>query len=341
MPEAHTIPAKHIFLDVVGFTHNRSVEAQSDIVHYLNAIVQSSVSAHVQADDKVIYLPTGDGLCICLLNVETPYDVHILIAKDIVSGIYNHNNSINSDMRKFHVRIGINQNIDNLVTDVNGNQNIAGAGINMAARVMTMADDDQILVAESVHDTLRYREKYMNMFRSYIATVKHGVRLPVYQFIEDGCAGLNIDIPKAFQYRQAEKLKLSKHVAYYFAYATKYRDFFIERKQFINTSSSICLLWLLASDSVEKSETSEIDTPFYLTYEFEEATFENQYQHYHNMDYHTIVAISRLVRENHLLDYNEYFEGLYEWRFINAEGREKLKREWPDIWNEFELDNSV
>ena len=46
---ATTIPAKHIVLDVVEFTHNRSVEAQTDIVHALNAIVKSSGTSWIIA----------------------------------------------------------------------------------------------------------------------------------------------------------------------------------------------------------------------------------------------------------------------------------------------------
>lgn len=55
--------------------------------------------------------------------------------------------------------MGINTNADNLVTDINGARNLAGAGINIAQRVMDSADGNQILVSHSVYDTLRDREK--------------------------------------------------------------------------------------------------------------------------------------------------------------------------------------
>lgn len=38
---ATTVPAKYIFLDIVDFTKDRSVEAQTDIVHILNNIINS------------------------------------------------------------------------------------------------------------------------------------------------------------------------------------------------------------------------------------------------------------------------------------------------------------
>src|SRR2546427_3948308 len=105
---ATTIPAKHIVLDVVEFTHNRSVEAQTDIVHALNAIVKSSVQCENIPQEKILFLPTGDGLGIVLLSVESPkypYDTHIQIALRIISGIHEHNEQMQDAMRQFQVRI--------------------------------------------------------------------------------------------------------------------------------------------------------------------------------------------------------------------------------------------
>ncbi len=79
MTEAKTIPAKYIFLDVVGFSRGRSVEAQTDIVNSLNDLVRDVITKNNVAKERVIYLPTGDGICIALLNIEEPFDVHLLI----------------------------------------------------------------------------------------------------------------------------------------------------------------------------------------------------------------------------------------------------------------------
>lgn len=198
-PQPHDIiSANYIFLDVVGFTRNRSIEAQSDIVNALNSVVRDSVSAHNIPEDRIIYIPTGDGICIALLNVERPFDIHIQIALGILERTQKHNNAVENEMRKFEVRIGINANTDNLVTDINGQRNVAGAGISQAARIMDKADGSQILVGRSVYDTLRYREKYATAFKHYRATAKHGTVLDVYQFVSEGCDGLNTDTPQAF-----------------------------------------------------------------------------------------------------------------------------------------------
>lgn len=135
--EAVTVDAKYVFADVVGFTRGRSVEAQSDIVGYLNGVVRHALLGNGVPEGKCILLPTGDGLCVALLPYEgSPYDVHVRVALSLLRGAHEHNEDTKDEMRRFEVRIGLNANTDNLVTDINGNRNVAGAGINMAQRVM-------------------------------------------------------------------------------------------------------------------------------------------------------------------------------------------------------------
>src|SRR5689334_17978870 len=125
MSEAITVPTKYIFLDVVNFTHERSVEAQSDIVSILNNVVHEALEEYGIEGLQLILLPTGDGMCICLLNFEKPYDVHILLALGIITRIHQHNSRTDDKMRRFQARIGINANTDNLVVDVNQRRNMA------------------------------------------------------------------------------------------------------------------------------------------------------------------------------------------------------------------------
>jgi class 3 adenylate cyclase len=341
MNEVKTIPAKYIFLDVVSFTHNRSVEAQSDIVQFLNEIVQASLAENELPREKLILLPTGDGLCMALLNIENPFDIHLLLALSIIRLIEEHNKSTDNEMRRFQVRIGLNANTDNLVTDINGNQNIAGAGINMAARVMGMADGNQILVGEAVFDILRYREKYMNSFKTFRATVKHGLQIPVYQLIDVESSGLNTTIPQAFQVPEKQEPKLSRTAAYYFAHAIKNRSFFVEMKDNLLAEAGTILLWFLAEDSKEKSRLTEIDEPHYKTYKAEGGNIKEQLDYYDSIDFQVLSYLATCIAAS-LSKYGDCFEGgVFEYRFITPKGVAKLKREWPSIWTEFGLDNHV
>ena len=133
---------KYIFLDVVGFSR-RSAEAQSEIVKQLNTIVHTALGEGGVDGQNRILIPTGDGMCIALVSIQLSYDVHIQTALQILKLLSDRNQSTRDASRQFDVRIGVNQNTDILVQDVNDRPNIAGAGINMASRIMDKADGNQ------------------------------------------------------------------------------------------------------------------------------------------------------------------------------------------------------
>jgi class 3 adenylate cyclase len=147
-----------VYLDVVGFTRKRSVEAQADVVAALNQIVSACEEGVLCKD--LINLPTGDGMAICMVG-DAEYDAHISLALNILNGVAEYNEKIMDPMRKFEVRIGIGQNLDNIFKDINDNLNVAGSGINTSARVMDFADGSQILISSAVKEVLSDREKYM------------------------------------------------------------------------------------------------------------------------------------------------------------------------------------
>jgi class 3 adenylate cyclase len=202
------VAAKYIFLDIVGFTNNRKTEAQADIVKQLNGIVSETIKRKSIPDDKRIFLPTGDGICIALLSIESPFDVHIQIALTILDLLNTYNTSAQSGTRRFQVRIGIDANTDTLVVDINNQQNIAGAGISMASRIMNLADGNQILVGDAVYNVLRHREKYTSAFKAFQATVKHNTQMSVYQFVSPDYEWLNITPPTSLQaYQENQTMK--------------------------------------------------------------------------------------------------------------------------------------
>lgn len=334
MSEATTVHAKYIFIDIVDFTKNRSVEAQADIVGALNNVVASSVAQVNLPNDSLIFIPTGDGICIVLLNVESPYDAHVLIALRIVEGINKHNSNTVSDARHFKVRIGINSNTDNLITDINGNQNIAGAGISMASRIMGMADGNQILIGESVFDTLRYREKYMTSFRSFAATVKHGVQIPVYQLIDDGHCGLDTNVPHVFEIKKPA-ITLAKKVAYYFAHAIRHKSLLLERLGKFDAPSGIILLWFLSINAERRSNVTES----HEVYQADDILIVEALDHYNSLDRDLKYLLADLIVEEYLKKYEEHFEHTPTLKYlvINSEGKNKLSLEWRKIWDEFEL----
>lgn len=351
MIDAHIVEAKYVFLDIVGFTRGRHVEAQAAIVEKLNEVVSNVLDKvfEIAARNRIL-LPTGDGMCIVLLDRDAPFDIHVQIALALLANLHIYNGKTKDEMMRFDLRIGVNANEDNLIQDINGERNMAGAGINIAQRVMNSADGNQILVSTRVHETLRDREKYMGMFRSYTAITKHRERISVHQLVKEGERGLNLDVPQAFQEPATVEKKepqLTRNVAYYLAHAIRNRPTLVENKDKIyNDDAFIILLHYLAEDSKRQSESTEVEYSHVRTYKARSATFWEQYEHYSSLDTYVAGDLSHFVQygnSDYLSRYCNCFVqdniGLPDYRAASDHGKQKLKQDWPDVWDEFDLDD--
>jgi class 3 adenylate cyclase len=209
------VRVKYVFLDVVGYS-KRTRNAQHDIIDVLQKIVGDSVAAHRRPADHIIYLPTGDGMCIALIEVNSPFDIHMRIALSILEHLSRHNADLpEDDQRRFDVRVGVNAGEDIPFRDINERENLAGAGINMAARVMDVADAQQIVVGEAVYKDLRDDDEYADAFVMYEVALKHDQYEPVHQYVpKEPREGLDTRPPssilrglKRYDSRGDEKLK--------------------------------------------------------------------------------------------------------------------------------------
>jgi class 3 adenylate cyclase len=328
---------KYVFLDVVGFS-KRSAEAQSQIVKALNTITHAALRQGGVDDQDRILIPTGDGMCIALVNIQLPYDAHIQTAFQILKLLSEHNQSTPDASRQFEVRIGVNQNTDILVEDVNDRPNIAGAGINLASRIMDKADGNQILVSQTVHDELQPSERYMNNFRAFYAVGKHRIQFRVYQYIGAGRDGLNINLPTEFAATREVEPKLSQLAAYYFAHAITNQSFIVKAADDYGYAVMVTL-WFLAKDSVGEGEATEIAP--YTPHIFGEGklSLEEVVKHNHETDFRIQACLANYI-QTELDPYEDYLEpGAhgYLYLFVNKEGKQKLQRERPKIWKDFNL----
>jgi class 3 adenylate cyclase len=335
MSEAETALTKYVFLDIVGFTKGRSVEAQSDLINSLNAVVKSVLDSRNQ---ETILLPTGDGICIALLNALS-FDIHLEIGLEIIAKIFDYNSENTDKARQFQVRVGLNENIDNLITDINGRRNVAGNGINMAQRIMSLADGNQILIGQAVYEILSGREKYMSNLKRHEGYDKHGNKFPVYQYVAQNNVGLNIEVPSVFKPRQSQEKKLSKLVAYYIAHAIENRDFLFSRREESQFEyAAPILLYFKAIDSVNTSEASQYETSSPRTHGALKATADEQYDYYKQSDFWILADFADFITDSVLAPFGSCFatgKYLRVWSFISAHGAWRLKHEWPSIWQEF------
>src|SRR5713101_7430658 len=159
-----------LFIDIVGYSKLLITE-QSEQIQTLREIVRGTEQFRLaEAEGKLLRLPTGDGGALVFRNSpEAP----VLCALEISKALKKH--------PELRVRMGIHSGPVNEISDLNEQANIAGAGINMAQRVMDCGDAGHILLSKHVADDL---EQYPQ-WRSYLhdlgeCEVKHDTRLHVF-----------------------------------------------------------------------------------------------------------------------------------------------------------------
>jgi len=343
MPKSKIVPVKYVFLDVVAYT-KQTIEAQCYIIETLNRIVKGAVNRYCISDDSVIYIPTGDGMCIALLGADLSYDIHVTIAKEILRRIWVNNSRARLAWKKFEVRVGINQCDDNIIKDINGMENVAGAGINNARRIMDLADGSQILVSNVVYESLHPRKAYNRAFSpEFRKEVKHGLFLRMHQLVETDTNGLNVNPPSSLVSSPQPEPKLTRLAAYYFAHAIKNETFILSkiREDSFNHNFFRLLLWFLAKDSEGEAKKSPYDiTNYGAMPDTGSDTFEGQFEWFHvNVPWSIAIEASYELAEK-VIDWpmrSDCFESGIPYLIVNSHGKEKLKNEHPDIWNEFKL----
>ena len=128
-----------LFIDIVGYS-KLLIEEQSERLGELTSIVLGTAQVRDSTDEQLVRLPTGDGMALVFHHsAEEP----ARCALEISEALRKH--------PELCVRMGIHSGPVREVNDVSGRKNIAGAGINMAQRVMDCGDSG----TSSSHSTWR------------------------------------------------------------------------------------------------------------------------------------------------------------------------------------------
>src|SRR5438876_7277827 len=176
-----------LFIDIVGYS-KLLLKQQSELLRELNEVV-SGTNEFRQAESagKLIRLPTGDGMALVFrTNTEAPAECAIEIARALKSH------------PAIQLRMGIHSGPVNEVVDVNQRANIAGAGINLAQRVMDCGDAGHILLSKHVTEDLEQDDRWRPLLHDLgTCEVKHGVRVGVVNLSGDGVG--NATAPKKFE----------------------------------------------------------------------------------------------------------------------------------------------
>ena len=164
-----------LFIDIVGYS-KLLISEQSDQLQKLKEIVWATEQfRQAQAEGKLLRLPTGDGGALVFRNhSEAP----VLCAMEISKGLKQH--------PELRVRMGVHSGPVNEITDLNAQANIAGAGINIAQRVMDCADAGHILLSKHVAEDLEQYAHWKPLLHDLgPCEVKHGGRVDLFSLYSD------------------------------------------------------------------------------------------------------------------------------------------------------------
>ncbi len=130
------------FIDIVEYS-KKSVAEQMRAKEQFNLLLAQAL-ADVPTKDRII-LDTGDGAAISFLG--DPED-GLFLALALRDALAERNDE------SLRLRSGINLGPVRLVKDINGQPNIIGDGINVAQRVMSFADVNQVLASRSYYEVV-------------------------------------------------------------------------------------------------------------------------------------------------------------------------------------------
>src|SRR5947199_1359317 len=187
-----------LFIDVVGYSQ-LLITQQSEHLETLRRIVRGTAQFQAaEAEGKLLRLPTGDGGAIVF---RTTPEAPVFCALEISKELKKH--------PELRVRMGIHSRPVNAITDLNEQANIAGAGINIAQRVMDCGDAGHILLSKHVAEDLEHYPRWQPYVHDLgEVEVKHGVRIGIVNFCGDQLG--NQAVPAKIAARRQEQTTASQ-----------------------------------------------------------------------------------------------------------------------------------
>src|SRR5438552_1357416 len=185
-----------LFIDIVGYS-KLSINEQRAAVDELTQIVRATEQFQkAEAADRLIKIPTGDGMALVFYtSPEAPAQSAVEISRAL------------KDHPRLQLRMGIHSGPVSGVVDVNERANLAGAGLNIAERVMDCGDAGHILLSKHVAEDLEEYERWRPLLHDLgSCEVKHGMRVGVTN-LYSGEVG-NAKLPQRFETVQKRRTRL-------------------------------------------------------------------------------------------------------------------------------------
>src|SRR5947209_9883322 len=185
-----------LFIDIVGYSKLSSND-QHAAVEELNQIARASEqSQRAEAASCLTRIPTGDGMALVFYtSPEAPAQCAVEISRAL------------KEHPRLQLRMGIHSGPVSGVVDVNERASLAGAGINMAQRVMDCGDAGHILLSKHVAEDLEEYERWRPLLHDLgSCEVKHGVRVTIVSLYDDQFG--NATLPRRLETIQKRRKRL-------------------------------------------------------------------------------------------------------------------------------------
>jgi serine/threonine-protein kinase len=176
-----------LFIDIVGYS-KLLIDQQRRLLEQLNEIVRGTEQFRkAEASHRLITIPTGDGMALVFYNTpEAPVECALEISRAA------------REHPELKLRMGVHSGAVSGVVDVSGRANIAGAGINIAQRVMDCGDAEHILLSKHVAEDLEQLGHWHRHLHDLGETeVKHGSRVSVVNLYTEELG--NPEVPQKFR----------------------------------------------------------------------------------------------------------------------------------------------
>ena len=186
-----------LFIDIVGYS-KLSISDQHAAVEELTRIVRASEQfQRAEAASRLTRIPTGDGMALAFYaSPEAPAQCAVEISR-----------ALKEHSPRLQLRMGIHSGPVGGVVDVNERANLAGAGLNMAQRVMECGDAGHILLSKHVAEDLEEYQRWQPFLHDLgSCEVKHGVRVSVVNLYDDQFG--NAKLPRRFETARKRRTRL-------------------------------------------------------------------------------------------------------------------------------------
>ena len=185
-----------LFIDIVGYS-KLSINEQRSAVDELTQIVRATEQFQkAEAAGRLIKIATGDGMALVFYaSPEAPVRCAVELSRAL------------KDHPRLRVRMGIHSGPVSGVVDVTGRTNLAGAGLNMARRVMDCGDAGHILLSKHVAEDLSEFEEWRPLLHDLgTCDVKHGMQVAIVNLWSDDVG--NRQLPQKFQALKKQRARV-------------------------------------------------------------------------------------------------------------------------------------